>query len=67
MIVGDGKQSIYRWRGGDWRLILQKAANDLAKYRPAQKNLDTNWRSAANIISFNNVIFFQSKRWWRAS
>jgi ATP-dependent helicase/nuclease subunit A len=61
MIVGDGKQSIYRWRGGDWRLILQKAGNDLAKYRPAQKNLDTNWRSAANIISFNNVIFFQSK------
>ncbi|MCG8309943.1 MAG: UvrD-helicase domain-containing protein [Cytophagales bacterium] len=57
LLVGDGKQSIYRWRGGDWNLILNKVHEDLALYAPQEKFLNTNWRSAKNIVAFNNAIF----------
>ncbi len=58
LIVGDVKQSIYRWRGGDWNL-LNSEIND---YEPAahyddSKALATNWRSLTNIIEFNNDFF----------
>ena len=56
-MVGDGKQSIYRWRGGDWNLILKKVQEDLHLFSPADKFLDTNWRSAVRIVEFNNAIF----------
>lgn len=56
MLVGDGKQSIYRWRGGDWNLILHKVKKDLM-VDVVEKFLDTNWRSAADIIKFNNAFF----------
>ena len=58
LIVGDVKQSIYRWRSGDWRLL-----NDIESHfpYPAQqldiRNLDTNYRSQRNIIDFNNAFF----------
>ncbi len=55
MIVGDIKQSIYRWRNGDWKIL---AGLDRDKsFRLNSKTLDTNWRSEANIIAFNNDIF----------
>lgn len=55
MIVGDIKQSIYRWRNGDWKIL---AGLDKDKsFRLNSKTLDTNWRSEANIIAFNNDIF----------
>ncbi len=57
LLVGDGKQSIYRWRGGDWNLILNQVKDDLSKYSPSEKKLNTNWRSARKIIEFNNAIF----------
>lgn len=57
LLVGDGKQSIYRWRGGDWNLILNQVKEDLSKYHPEEKHLNTNWRSARKIIEFNNEIF----------
>ncbi len=57
LLVGDGKQSIYRWRGGDWNLILQKVSQDLGNYRPVQKHLETNWRSDQIIVEFNNEVF----------
>ncbi len=57
LLVGDGKQSIYRWRGGDWNLILQQVSRDLANYSPNEKRLDTNWRSDRKIIEFNNEVF----------
>ena len=58
LIVGDVKQSIYRWRSGDWRLL-----NDITQQfpNPGQqldiRTLDTNYRSQANIIAFNNAFF----------
>ena len=60
MIVGDIKQSIYRWRNGDWKIL---AGLDKDKsFRLNSKTLDTNWRSEANIIAFNNDIFTSACR-----
>ena len=56
LIVGDVKQSIYRWRSGDWRLL-----NDIEKQFNSQQikmlTLQTNYRSQRNIITFNNHFF----------
>ena len=57
MLVGDVKQSIYRWRGGDVNLLMHQAAQDLMEHSPLQQPLDTNYRSAKNIIAFNNAFF----------
>ena len=62
LIVGDVKQSIYRWRSGDWRLL-----NDIEQhFRPAMirvETLATNYRSEPNIITFNNAFFEQAAEW----
>lgn len=55
MIVGDIKQSIYRWRNGDWKILA--GLDKDRSFRLNSKTLDTNWRSEANIITFNNDIF----------
>ena len=57
MIVGDVKQAIYRWRGGDWTLLSQKVEQQIGSEYINIKNLDTNWRSKKNIVDFNNAIF----------
>lgn len=57
LIVGDVKQSIYRWRGGDWQLLLRQVERDIGEAFVQIKSLDTNWRSRENIIDFNNAIF----------
>lgn len=53
MIVGDVKQSIYRWRNGDWR-ILNNVGSELS-VRP--EALEYNFRSQRRIIEFNNAFF----------
>ena len=56
LIVGDIKQSVYRWRSGDWRLlnhIEQQFPQEMMEVRPLQ----TNYRSERNIILFNNNFF----------
>lgn len=58
LIVGDVKQSIYRWRQGDWRL-LANLANSFAQEQVKEKTLDTNYRSWGHIINFNNAFFTQ--------
>ena len=55
MIVGDIKQSIYRWRNGDWKILA--GLDKDRSFRLNSRTLDTNWRSEANIIAFNNDIF----------
>ncbi len=55
LIVGDIKQSIYRWRNGDWK-ILAGLGND-PMLRVKECTLDTNWRSERRIIEFNNALF----------
>ena len=56
LIVGDVKQSIYRWRNGDWS-ILNHIDKEMAAYRPDIRNLDTNHRSERRLIAFNNAFF----------
>lgn len=56
LIVGDVKQSIYRWRNGDWQLL--QGLNE-ANYPDTVKvkSLDTNYRSQRNVVNFNNDFF----------
>ena len=56
LIVGDVKQSIYRWRSSDWRL-LNNIGNEFPGYNVTPEQLNTNFRSEANIVKFNNVFF----------
>ena len=53
-IVGDVKQSIYRWRGGDWRLLNNQAIADLGESSCDVRKLKDNFRSVPNIVRFNN-------------
>ncbi|MDR1810341.1 MAG: UvrD-helicase domain-containing protein [Prevotella sp.] len=62
LIVGDVKQSIYRWRNSDWKLLEEQLDKDFGAENIAHKSLDTNWRSLANIINFNNAVFAASAR-----
>ena len=57
LIVGDIKQSIYRWRGGDWKLLLIEVQKNISSNFINEETLSTNWRSKKNIIDFNNSIF----------
>ncbi len=57
LIVGDVKQSIYRWRNGDWRILHQQAKLDVGNHNIIEHNLEENYRSVANIIDFNNHLF----------
>mgnify|MGYP002966803066 FL=1 len=56
LIVGDMKQSIYRWRNGDWG-ILNGLKDHIESFPINVKTLTTNRRSAGNIIEFNNKVF----------
>ncbi|MDD3037699.1 exodeoxyribonuclease V subunit beta [Bacteroides sp.] len=56
LIVGDVKQSIYRWRNGDWG-ILNGLNNHIEHFKVRVKTLATNRRSETSIIRFNNHIF----------
>ena len=56
IIVGDVKQSIYRWRDSDWRLLNE----DIEKEFPGSHTIVTlqdNWRSNSAIVEFNNEFF----------
>ncbi len=57
LVVGDVKQSIYRWRGGDLQLLLDQVQAEIGDAHTDAKTLEHNWRSSANIINFNNKLF----------
>ncbi|NOZ46527.1 MAG: UvrD-helicase domain-containing protein [Chlorobi bacterium] len=58
LVVGDVKQSIYRWRNGDWQLLAEKLFEEIKPFRINDNlQLNTNWRSSKNIVLFNNYIF----------
>lgn len=54
--VGDKKQAIYGFRGGDSR-IFDRPLAEFARYNPKRVQLDTNYRSYKAIIDFNNSVF----------
>lgn len=57
LIVGDTKQSIYRWRNGDWNILHQQAKLDLGAHHIMDDSLEENYRSTENIINFNNQLY----------
>ncbi|MFO7923914.1 MAG: UvrD-helicase domain-containing protein [Bacteroidales bacterium] len=57
ILVGDVKQSIYRWRNGDWRILAGEIERDMGHYSPHVKKLEINWRSRRTIVEFNNFMF----------
>ena len=59
MIVGDPKQSIYRWRGGkaEQFIALSKEQNPFSNPDKKLEHLDKNYRSYSEIIDFNNQFF----------
>jgi len=57
LVVGDVKQSIYRWRNSDWKLLDEQILTDFRPEQIHEENLETNWRSDKNIVDFNNSFF----------
>lgn len=57
LVVGDVKQSIYRWRNSDWKILDEQLTNEFRPDQFREINLDTNRRSNKNIIEFNNEFF----------
>ncbi len=57
LVVGDVKQSIYRWRNGDWKLLAEQLDVDFKDQGVEGLTLDMNWRSSKNVINFNNALY----------
>lgn len=57
MIVGDVKQSIYRWRNGEWSLLAYEVERQFENFGVENVFLSDNWRSARKIVEFNNDFF----------
>ncbi|WP_222617367.1 UvrD-helicase domain-containing protein [Flavobacterium muglaense] len=59
MIVGDPKQSIYRWRGGKAEQFIELSKDNNPFNNPDKKleHLDKNYRSYSQVIDFNNEFF----------
>jgi ATP-dependent exoDNAse (exonuclease V) beta subunit len=70
LIVGDGKQSIYRWRNADVEqfvnlpnvnaaskneLLVEREQSLIRNYEG--RVLDSNYRSESAIVKFNNILF----------
>ncbi len=57
LVVGDVKQSIYRWRNSDWRILATGLKSDFSHQEYKIHQLDQNFRSSEQVIRFNNTVF----------
>lgn len=57
LVVGDAKQSIYRWRNSNWQLMASVVEKQLLAEGKKPINLQFNYRSRHSIIDFNNLLF----------
>ena len=57
LVVGDIKQSIYRWRNSSWDILANQIIRDFQYMGINNVSLNSNFRSDARIISFNNHFF----------
>ena len=57
LIVGDVKQSIYRFRNSDWELLDDQVQQDFPPAVLREETLMDNWRSCKAIVDFNNALF----------
>ena len=56
LIVGDVKQSIYRWRQSDWSLLDHQVQDSFPK-KIEKDSLKKNFRSCEGIVNFNSSYF----------
>lgn len=56
MLIGDVKQAIYRWRGGDWQILARRVSEEMGPDRVDTHTLATNFRSARQVVEFNNAV-----------
>ena len=56
LIVGDIKQSIYRWRGGDWKILQSGVSDTLGATETHTEYMDDNYRSLQQVVEFNNMV-----------
>ena len=56
LVVGDVKQSIYRWRNSDWKILAHKIKDEYT-VNCDEETLEDNWRSVREIVNFNNGFF----------
>lgn len=57
LLVGDAKQSIYRWRNGDWEILASQVLNQFTQQQLQTKSLHINWRSKEFVTLFNGSFF----------
>ncbi|MBQ7856856.1 MAG: UvrD-helicase domain-containing protein [Alistipes sp.] len=59
LLVGDIKQSIYRWRGSDWNILGHIAPEDISQNgtKIERTTLKDNYRSLRQVVEFNNATF----------
>ncbi|TVZ56152.1 ATP-dependent exoDNAse (exonuclease V) beta subunit [Lutibacter sp. Hel_I_33_5] len=59
LLVGDGKQAIYRWRGGKAEQFIELGSGTMNPFNIEKepKTLATNFRSYSEVIDFNNQFF----------
>ena len=76
LVVGDGKQAIYRFRNGDYKqlmdlpkvkvdnvgLSIEEAKRTLGR-EAFEDNLDDNWRTGKDIVEWNNRLFSELKKY----
>ncbi len=57
LIVGDVKQSIYRWRNSDLNILAKQIRSQFRQEQIIDDPMEENWRSGREIIEFNNSFF----------
>ncbi len=57
LVVGDVKQSIYRWRNSDWKILASELERDFSHQEVQILTLARNFRSREQIVRFNNTVF----------
>jgi len=57
LVVGDVKQSIYRWRNSDWKILASELEHDFSHQKVHIRTLARNFRSREQIVRFNNTVF----------
>jgi ATP-dependent helicase/nuclease subunit A len=57
LVVGDAKQSIYRWRNSNWEILASKIGMEYPTENLHVESLKTNWRSGEQIVRFISQLF----------
>jgi ATP-dependent helicase/nuclease subunit A len=57
LVVGDIKQSIYRWRNSSWEILARSVYSDFPGFKITTNELKTNYRSDEFVVTFNNLFF----------